>query len=1402
MKSLFLELASGYGGQTVDAGEIVQYADLVEWQNELLASDETKPGREFWRDLCRNADFAALNLVNLPLEKQSDEFSPQFITTEASKFRQQLEAFGSRLNVSTEDVLLAAWNVLLFRLSGHDNVIGCEFNGRRYEELATALGPLARTLPLKTEIQHDLIFEKLLGQVKSIATEARNWQESFSWNQAASDEHVLPFSFSYQDLGARQTFDGVGFTVERVHVVSERYKLRLIAVRRESDSGAELELEFHYDSAHFDPPAIERIARYYVNLLTAALANPATAVSRLPLLSEAERHQLLIEWNQTAAEYPKTQCLHELFEQQAAKTPERLAVRCGEQAFSYRTLNEAANQLAHYLRKHGVGPDRPVGLCLDRSADTMVAVLAILKAGGAYVPLNADNPPARLKQQLEGAAALITESKLAAQMPQFAGTTILLDRDQKRWAAGPKSNPVINTNPENLVYVIYTSGSTGVPKGVAVRHRNLVNYAHFITKKLELEKYPEGLQFATVSTLGADLGNTCIYPSLISGGTLHIVSYEMATDPRGFADYVAKYPIDVLKIVPSHLQALLQSDEAQKLLPRKYLITGGETLTPKLVEKITSLNPQCEVINHYGPTETTVGSLTLKLKDYDSEKAGLTSIPIGRPIANTQVYVLDQNLEPVPVGVIGELYIAGAGVTAGYLGQAEKTAERFLKDPFSTNPEARMYRTGDLARYGEDGNIEFLGRGDDQVKIRGFRIELGEIESVLGSHAAVKQAVVLAREDERGDKRLLAYVVPNRDKAGEIHNAGEVNNDALRSYLKQQLPDYMVPQAVIVLPKLPLTANGKIDRQALPEPEQAQAKIYIAPRTATEEKIAEIWAEVLRRDKSQISVDDNFFDLGGHSLLATQVISRVRRILNLELPLRTLFESPSVARLAAEADKASSTVAPEIPPIVKVPRDKPLPLSFAQQRLWVLDRIEPNNPLYNIPRTIRLTGDLNVKALVDALNEIVRRHESQRTTFTTGRDGQPVQIIADSLILSVPVTDLGNKPQNELEAKEIAADEARTAFDLANGPLLRAKILKLNARDHVLLLTMHHIVSDAWSAGIFMQELGEIYSAYSQGKPSPLPELTIQYADYAAWQRNLLQGKVLENQISYWREHLRGAPPLLQLPADRKRPDARKFHGAYEPIPLASDVLASIKTFCQRHGVTPFMTMLAAFKALLSHYSGEEHIVLGTDIANRTTAETERMIGFFINLLPLHTDLSGNPTFRELVLRVREVALGAYAHQDVPFDKLVEDLQPERSMSHNPIVQALFVMQNTPQQRRELPGLELSPFAVSITRSKFDVAVFMRETSDGMVQDWLYSTELFERETILRLAGQFETLLRNAVPKPETRLGSLEILSEQEKRELEKEKDARKQSQRKKLMAVEPKAVKLAEGGSKGIPEG
>jgi amino acid adenylation domain-containing protein len=881
-----------YSDEGARLSEPLRYVQFAQWQADLLDSSDgdAEAGKQFWSKQLNGV--VNSGLPNEARGGENDVFTPELLRLElpanqtAAIFAQQPAAF-----------LMAAWECLLSRLSGQNTfVVGYTADSREYEELESAIGCFARTLPLTARVENAFQFADVLRHTSAALQDAIGFQEYFTPESIGSSGDFV--SFAYQELEPNDAHPGATFTLERLHVVSERYKLRLVAIRR----GAELALEFHYDASRLSYRAVERIAGYYRNLLAAACAHPETPVAKLPLLCDEERRQLLVEFNRTAAEYPRQQCLHQLFEQQAARTPERIAVRSGKQAYSYRELNERANQLAHYLRTQGVAPDRPVGLCMERSAETIVAVLATVKAGGAYVPLNPDNPPARLRQQLQGAIAVLTESKLAAHIPDSSATILILDRDQQKWADQPKSNPALNTTAENLVYIIYTSGSTGVPKGVAVRHRNLVNYAHFITQRLELEKYGEGLQFATVSTLGADLGNTCIYPSLIAGGTLHVIPYEASTDPQRLAAYVAEHPIDVLKIVPSHLQALLQSEEAASLLPRKYLIFGGETLTPKLLEKVESLKPSCEILNHYGPTETTVGSLTLKLNEYDWKAAKLASIPLGKPIANTQVYILDQNLEPVPVGVSGELYIAGAGVTAGYLGQPEKTAERFLQNPFSSDPDAKMYRTGDLARYGEDGNLEFLGRGDDQVKVRGFRIELGEIEAALTRHSAVKQAVVLARDSEQGDKRLLAYVVLGRESANGNGHASTSGED-LRAHLKQQLPDYMVPQAVVILPKLPLTSNGKIDRQALPEPEQATAKAYVAPRTATEQTIAQIWAEVLRRPVNTISADDNFFDLGGHSLMATQVVSRLRQQFAVEIPMRLMFDRSQLAGLAGAVDR-------------------------------------------------------------------------------------------------------------------------------------------------------------------------------------------------------------------------------------------------------------------------------------------------------------------------------------------------------------------------------------------------------------------------------------------------------------------------------------------------------------------
>ncbi|MBZ5723308.1 MAG: amino acid adenylation domain-containing protein [Acidobacteriia bacterium] len=905
--------AASFNGGKLD-GDVMQYADVVQWQNELLESEDTKAGRDFWREHCRKLDLASLGSTALPLEARTDaaKFSPETLASVVDPNPlAHLDSLTRQHNTSVAEFLLACWNILLWRLTGQPAVTtGFEFDGRKYEELEDALGLFAKYVPLQTSIEPELSFIEILRQVSSAIAEAHQWQESFAWSQiessADSGGPMLPVTFDYAELGGKQQYGDLWFRVQEQRVCSDRFKLKLSAVR--NDSG--LTLEFHYDAARFDRDAIERLASYFQTLLAAALDQPETPVSRLPLLNPAQRQQLLVEWNQTAAAYADDQCLHQRFEAQAARTPERPALRFQEQQLSYRELNQQANRLAHYLRSLGVGPGGLVGLAVERSAEMMVAVLAILKAGGAYVPLNPDNPKPRLAQQTAGMVALITQQKLLGQMPEFAGKTLCLDRDQALWNKQPESNPRVETTPENLVYVIYTSGSTGVPKGVAVRHRNLVNYTEFITRRLQLEKYPEGLHFATVSTLGADLGNTCIYPALVSGGCLHVIAYEVSTDATRMAAYTAQHPIDVLKIVPSHLQALLQGAEAKHVLPRKYLITGGETLTAQLIERVVQLGAACDILNHYGPTETTVGSLTLRLNEYDRKHSPAASIPIGRPIANTQVYILDSNLQPVPVGVVGELYIAGAGVTAGYLNQAERTAERFVPNPFvnDASGNTKMYRSGDLARWGADGNVEFLGRGDDQVKIRGFRIELGEIEAVLTQHASVKQAVVLAKADERGEKRLLAYVVANREPA--------TSSDDLRAYLKQQLPDYMVPTAVVLLAKLPLTANGKIDRQALPAPEAVASKEYVAPRTPTEEVVAGIWAEVLRLER--VSTQDNFFDLGGHSLLATQVVSRVREHFRVELPIRILFEKPTICGLAeairaaqeAGADSAESAILP------------------------------------------------------------------------------------------------------------------------------------------------------------------------------------------------------------------------------------------------------------------------------------------------------------------------------------------------------------------------------------------------------------------------------------------------------------------------------------------------------------
>jgi amino acid adenylation domain-containing protein len=670
-------------------------------------------------------------------------------------------------------------------------------------------------------------------------------------------------------------------------------------------------LEFHYDGAELAAEAMERLAGSFVVLLKAAVEDPERSVGELPLLGEEERARLVMEWNRTEAWYPR-QCIQELIEHQAGCTPEREAVRCGADGLTYGELNERANRLAHFLRRSGAGAGTLVGLCAERSVEMVVAVLGILKSGGAYVPLSAEHPKPRLTSQLAGVEVLLSEGKWRAHLPQFGGLALWLDEDQAKWAEEPMTNPEVVTTPEDLAYVMYTSGSTGEPKGVEIRHSSLVNYTWFMSRQLKLEQEPKGLQFAMVSTLAADLGNTCLYPALISGGCLHVLPYAVATDAQRMASYQEQYGMDVLKIVPSHLSALLHSEEGSRVLPKRYLITGGEVLTRTLVEEVEGSGATCLMINHYGPTETTIGSLMLPLSEYDRKRSKRT-IPIGRPIANTQVYVLDELGSPCPIGVCGELHIGGVGVARGYLKRAELTAEKFMVDGFSNRSGGRLYKTGDLVRYQPDGQIEFLGRVDDQVKIRGYRIEPGEIESVLLRQTEVKQAVVLAREDERQEKRLIAYVV--------VRNQPAVSEAELQQKIREQLPDYMVPHAVVLMDKLPLTSNGKVDRQALPKPEDVAGKKRTnqPPTTSTEQMVAQIWSEVLK--VTHLGVHDDFFQLGGHSLLATQVISRIREQFGVGIALRSLFETPRLGSFAAVVDAVKGTNHPVDVPIQRVSRE-------------------------------------------------------------------------------------------------------------------------------------------------------------------------------------------------------------------------------------------------------------------------------------------------------------------------------------------------------------------------------------------------------------------------------------------------------------------------------------------------
>ncbi len=1349
----------------------VQYVQFSEWQHSLLDGEDAASGFAFWREQVQQL----APPPRLPFERAAT--APGTCIPNARRaildapLVHQIEAVASAHETTSANVLLACWLTLLRRLSGVGELaVNHVYDGRSIEMLAPALGLFAQSLPLQLQIAADESFATVLAKVDEATLDGYEWQDYFLWDEHADS---LPNSvgFEFNEWLTLPRVNGTAFTIEEQQSFSERFRLHLACAQRDSAERS-ITARFYYDAAYFDGPAVERIANHFTTLVASAMANPSQPIGQLNLLTAAERAALLVEANATAADYPRDKSLHQLFAEQVARRPQAPAVVCADIQLTYGELNAKANQLAHHLRRQGVTANRCVGLCLDRSAEMIIGLLAILKAGGAYVPLNPEHPRTRLAHQLAetAAAVLVTQSEHLPCLPDFAGEIICLDRDADRWAEESTANPEKHSAASDLVYVIYTSGSTGTPKGVAVTHGNLVNYSYHIGQRLDLFA-GEPLHFALVTTITADLGNTSLFPALISGGCLHILGYDIATDGERFAQYLTQHPIDLLKIVPSHLRALLSAQRAGTTsLPRKFLLLGGEAFTRSLREQLVALAPTCRLFNHYGPSETTVGSLMGEVPLAGEWPWPAATVPIGRPIANTQLYILDEYQQPVPNGVAGELYIGGAGVAQGYINQPERTAERFITNPFSDTQPARLYRTGDLVRYLPDGTVEFMGRVDNQIKIRGFRVELEEIETVLANHSGVRQAVVVAHNADLDESaapatsgtgaRLSAYIVP----AGAAAPTVEV----LMAHARDELPDYMVPAAFVLLDTLPLTANGKVDRAALPTPDQAQihGSAYVAPTTPTEEILCGIWAQVLEQDR--VGIHDNFLELGGHSLLAMTIVARIRGAFQVELPLAELFNRPTVAELAQAIDRTAERGAErQLPPILPVPRERELPLSFAQQRLWFLDQLAPGTSFYNVPVAVRLQGQLDEEALEEAFATILQRHESLRTTFRSVA-GKPVQVIAPQLPLRLRREDLRELPAEERvsAARQLATAEAQRPFDLAEGPLYRVALLKLDATDHVVLFTMHHIISDLQSRLVLTREFTALYTAFVDGNPPALPTPTVHYADYAYWQRQWLSGPAYGAQLAWWREALAGSNHVLDLPTDHPRPALQTYNGADEALTLPDELGAALVQLSRREGVSLYMTLLAAFQTLLYRYTGQGDINVGTPVSGRTSAETEGMIGFFLNTLVMRAKLDGNLSFRDLLKQVRTTTLAAYAHQEMPFEQLVEAVQPTRSMSHAPLFQVSFSTITEPNEAVELPGLTLQPFMGESNTAKFDMALLMVEGTNGLTAQLEYNTDLFEPATIRRFLSHFAQLLAGFVANPQMPIGTLPLLAADAEAEL------------------------------------